>query len=142
MFETLGLNRLHGVTMIDNHRTIESILATGGKSEGVARDFYCKDGVFIDAWQYSILAKDYFADKSSSSSRSGADTDELIVLFNELLPSEEIDVDTEMEDVPSWDSLTHMAIMVELKDRFSADFSASEIAEATSIRAILELLNN
>ena len=66
VFEVLGLNRLHGVTMVNNQRTIQSLLAAGAKHEGISRDYYCKDGVFIDAWLYSILAKDYFLDYAKS----------------------------------------------------------------------------
>ena len=63
VFETLRLNRLHGITMVNNQRTIESVIASGAKHEGIIRDYYCKDDIFIDGWQYSILAKDYFAER-------------------------------------------------------------------------------
>ena len=33
VFETLGLNRLHGISMVHNKRTIESVLASGAKNK-------------------------------------------------------------------------------------------------------------
>ena len=48
VFETLGLNRIYGITMINNKRTIESVLAAGAKHEGIIRDYYCKNNIFID----------------------------------------------------------------------------------------------
>ena len=59
VFETLELNRLHGVTMVENHRTISSALAAGMIHEGILRQYYCKNGVYFDAWQYAMLRKDY-----------------------------------------------------------------------------------
>lgn len=141
VFETLGLNRLHGITMVNNKRTIESVLASGAKHEGIIRDYYCKDGVFIDGWQYSILAKDYFAERVSSKNEIKVTSKDIITVLTDLLPQESIDVGTSMENTASWDSLTHMNLMIELNERFSIDFSPSDIAEATSVESIMDLLN-
>jgi len=140
-FETLGLNRLHGITMANNKRTIESVIASGAKKEGIARDYYCKKGVFIDGWQYSILAKDYFAERGNSRSEITISSKDIITVLTDLLPQESIDVNTAMENCTSWDSLTHMNIMIELKERFLVDLSPSDIAEAISVKSITELLN-
>ena len=59
VFETLNFNRLHGVTMITNERTISSILSSGMKKEGILRDYYFKNGNYIDGWMYSMLKSDY-----------------------------------------------------------------------------------
>ena len=140
-FETLGLNRLHGITMVNNKRTIESVVASGAKNEGIIRDYYCKDGVFIDGWQYSILAKDHFAERFTSTNNLKITADAVITVLADLLPLETIDESSAMENTPSWDSLTHMALMIGLKESFSVDFSPSDIAEATSIKSIVDLLN-
>lgn len=141
VFETLGLNRLHGITMVNNKRTIESVLASGAKNEGIIRDYYCKDDVFIDGWQYSILAKDYFADVSTSIHNLKVTSDNVIAVLADLLPLESIDIGTEMANTPSWDSLTHMALIIELKEIYSVDFSPMDISEATSVKSIVDLLN-
>jgi RimJ/RimL family protein N-acetyltransferase/acyl carrier protein len=141
VFETLGLNRLHGITMVNNKRTIESVLASGAKNEGISRDHYCKDGVFIDGWQYSILAKDYFAERVTSESEIKVTPKDIITVLTDLLPQESIGMGTSMENTASWDSLTHMNLMIELKERFSVDFSPLDIAQATSVESITDLLN-
>jgi RimJ/RimL family protein N-acetyltransferase/acyl carrier protein len=140
-FETLGLNRLHGITMVNNKRTIESVVASGAKKEGIIRDYYCKDGVFIDGWQYSILAKDHFAERFTSTNNLNITADAVITVLADLLPLESIDKSTAMGNTPSWDSLTHMTIIIELKEIFSADFSPLDIAKATSVKSIVDLLN-
>ena len=55
VFETLNYNRLHGVTMITNERTISSILSCGMMKEGILRDYYFKNGNYIDGWTYSMI---------------------------------------------------------------------------------------
>ena len=140
-FETLGLNRLYGITMVNNKRTIESVIASGAKHEGISRDHYCKDGVFIDGWQYSILAKDYFTERFTSTNSMKITADNVITVLADLLPLETIDESSAIENTPSWDSLTHMSLMIGLKESFSVDFSPLDIAEATSIKSIVDLLN-
>ena len=142
VFEKLNLNRLHGITMVNNKRTIESVLASGAKHEGIIRDYYCKDGVFIDGWQYSILAKDYFAEKESSGNEITISSKDIITVLTDLLPQESIDMHTTMENTVSWDSLTHMVLMIELKQRFGIDFAPSDIAKAISVEAIIALIHN
>jgi len=141
-FEALGLNRLHGITMVNNERTIASVTAAGAQKEGILRDFYCKDGAFIDGWQYSILAKDYFAERVTSESKITISSEDIITVLTDLLPQESIDMSTTMENTASWDSLTHMNLMIELKERFGIDFAPSDIAKATSVEAITSLIND
>ena len=46
--------------MIKNKRAIECMKASGCVFEGILRDFYNKDGCFIDAWLYSLLSEEYY----------------------------------------------------------------------------------
>lgn len=141
VFEVLGLNRLHGVTMANNQRTIQSVLAAGAKHEGLCRDYYCKDGVFIDGWLYSILAKDYFLDYAKSQKNVKINYNDVIEVFNDLMPEESISIDTSMQNTASWDSLKHLILMIELKERLGIDLAPKDIASAISIKAIVALIN-
>ena len=61
-FETLQLKRLWGIAMIDNKRTIATLLGTGCKEEGILRHHYKdSDGEYHDGWIYSILAEEHFS---------------------------------------------------------------------------------
>jgi len=140
-FEILGLNRLYGITMINNFRTIESVLASGAKHEGTIRDYYCKNDEFIDGWQYSILAKDYFVEGYTKSNNLKITEESVITILADLLLHDDININSAMENTPSWDSLTHMNIIVELKQRFLVDFSPLDISDATSVKSIVKLLN-
>ena len=113
----------------------------GAKHEGISRDYYCKDGVFIDGWLYSILAKDYFLDYEKSQKNVKIDYNDVIEVFNDLMPEESISIDTSMQNTASWDSLKHLVLMIELKERLGIDLAPKDIASAISIKAIVALIN-
>ena len=134
-FEVLDLNRLHGITMVENERTIQSVLASGMKHEGVLRDFYCKNGIYYDGWQYGMIAKDY-TENNTMSPFVSVGKNEIVSVISSILTEEEITVESSMENTISWDSLNHMQIIIALKNQLSIDFSPSEIASSTSIKKI------
>ena len=143
-FDVLELNRLHGITMINNHRTIESVLASGMKHEGIARDYYCKDRIFVDGWTYAMIAKDYDDLKNSTKNNNNNTITEatIISIIKSVLPDEHnLDKNSSMENTDNWDSLTHMILMVELRESLKIDLSPSDIAEATSVESIINLVN-
>lgn len=142
-FEVLELNRLDGVTMIHNERTISSLLAAGMKHEGTLRDFYCKDGVFYDGWKYAMLRKDYLEETHQSSVDSSVYTrNDVINIISSVLDEEHITEDSTMFNTASWDSLNHMSIMVALFEKTKIRFSPIQISNATSVPSITQLLNS
>ena len=136
-FEVLELNRLHGVTMVENDRTIQSVLASGMRHEGILRDFYCKQGVYHDGWQYGMVAKDYHKSNVASISVL-VNMDEIIRVVSSVLTEEKITDESGMENTFSWDSLNHMAIIIALKEELSIEFKPSEVYLATSVKKILK----
>ena len=143
VFEILELNRLDGVTMIHNERTISSLLAAGMRHEGTLRDFYCKDDVFYDGWKYAMLHKDYLEGKSQASVGSSFfTTNDVINVISSVLYEEEITEESTMFNTPSWDSLNHMTIMVALFEKTNFKFSPIQVSNATSVLSITELLNS
>lgn len=52
----------------------------------------------------------------------------------------DINFETKMEDIDSWDSLTHMEMIVELEDTFGIEFTADEIMEMTIVGKIEEIV--
>lgn len=141
-FEVLELNRLDGVTMIHNERTISSLLAAGMKHEGTLRDFYCKDEVFYDGWKYAMLRKDYLEETNQSSVDGSVYTqNDVINIISSVLDEEEITEDSTMFNTASWDSLNHMSIMVALFEKTKISLSPIQISNATSVPSITQLLN-
>lgn len=140
VFNVLELNRIHGVTMVNNIKTIESILAAGMKHEGISRDHYCKNGEFIDGWRYAITKKDYEEQMHSKIDNRDISPNQVIKLVNEILENESIDINSSMENVKTWDSLNHMLIMVALKEKLGLDLSPSDIADAISVKEILRII--
>lgn len=141
-FNVLQLNRIHGVTMVNNFKTIESILATGMLNEGISREHYCKDGKFIDGWRYGMTKKDYAKQIRSKLNNQDISSNQIIELINEILENETIDINSSMENINTWDSLNHMLIMVALKEKLGLDLSPSDIADAISVKEIIKIIQN
>jgi len=140
VFEVLELNRLHGITMVKNERTIQSVLASGMKHEGVLKDFYCKDGIYYDGWQYGMIAKDYHKSNVVSSSVL-VNMDDIINVVSSVLTEEEITEESSMENTFSWDSLNHMAVIIALKEELSIEFKPGEVYLATTVKKILKKIS-
>lgn len=143
VFNVLELNRIHGVTMSTNVRTIESITAAGMTHEGIAKEHYCKDGKFIDGWRYGMTRSMYESQQpSADKSVSGSGRISSIVhLVASVFPEEEITEESSMFDTDSWDSLGHMQVIIALKEEMNIELSPSEIAEATSIESIAGIID-
>lgn len=141
VFETLQLNRLHGIAMVENSRTISSLLAAGMKYEGTLRQFYCKNGIYHDGWQYGMISSDYFEQSQARSKNCTQYTiEDVIRVISSVLTEEEVTADTSMSDTYQWDSLTHMKIMVAIQEQLGATLSPTEITVATSVKAISALI--
>jgi RimJ/RimL family protein N-acetyltransferase/acyl carrier protein len=143
VFNVLELNRVHGVTMITNLRTIDSIKAAGMFHEGIAKEHYCKDGNFIDGWRYGMTRSMYESQQSSvDKAVSGSDRISSIVrLVASVFPEEEITEESSMLNTDRWDSLGHMQVIIALKEEMGIELSPSDIAEATSIESIASMID-
>jgi RimJ/RimL family protein N-acetyltransferase/acyl carrier protein len=142
VFAILELNRLEGVTMIQNERTISSLLAAGMVNEGIARQHYCKNGVFYDGWRYSMLRSEYLEHAGRNVVKGiQFSTDDIMDIISSVLENEEINEDSNMYNTPSWDSLNHMIIMVALFERTKINLTPMQIANATSVVSITKLIN-
>lgn len=141
VFEKMELNRLYGCTMLHNHRTVKSLLASGFKHEGTARDHYCKNGSYIDGWQYAMTRADYLAGtKITELQETVSSVEDVIRTVASVLDNEIINEGSSMENTASWDSLSHMEIVVALQAELSITLSSSEIAGATSVKNIHNLI--
>ena len=48
--------------------------------------------------------------------------------------------ETDMKDVPEWDSLKHMEMIVMLEQHYAVELTGDEIATMTSVKAIQDVL--
>ena len=55
----------------------------------------------------------------------------------EVLP-QDLSADTQFGDLPKWDSIGHMDLMVALESQFGVEISAETISELVIVSAILE----
>ena len=141
VFEVLRLNRLQGMTMVENHRTISSLLAAGMKHEGTLRDYYCKNGVYHDAWQYAMLKRDYFdASRKHSFIERRFSIQDVIEVVSSVLTEETVTFDSSMSNSLSWDSFSHMSIMIAISEKMGINLSPVQVTLATSVEAIASVL--
>lgn len=81
-------------------------------------------------------------DRASVSAASAALTPRVQTLFAETLqtPPEMISPDLAFGDIPQWDSLGHMEVMLQLEEKFGVSVDADTIAELISIPAICDYI--
>ena len=141
-FESMGLNRLYGITMVNNERTISSINAAGFKKEGILRDYYFKDNKFIDGLKYSILKREYFEEKSNNSKINLKICEEDIINIISLALEEDVNIDSTMLNTDNWDSIHHLIIIVELQDKLNIKFPTDQISKLRSVKSIISIINS
>jgi len=56
------------------------------------------------------------------------------------VPAEAVSPDLSFGDLPQWDSMGHMEVMMQLEERFGVEVSADTIAALTSLPAICNYL--
>ena len=143
IFDVLNFNRLYGITMLHNHKTIASLKASGCIHEGVLRDHYKKDEIYIDGWAYSILAREYYNSMSNIDKKNHFINIDTIVKFISLvIEDEKINETSSMNNSPGWDSLMQMKIVTALSEEYNVKIMPKDVAQLTSIKSILNFLNN
>ena len=145
VFEKLRLNRLYGLTSVNNERTKSSLIAAGFKKEGVLRDHYRdSNGAYFDAWAYGMLSIEYFKKKPHNSSkhlRLEITKEEIVLIIAKELNDDSIKEDCSMKNYSNWDSLSHINVILAIEKSTGFSFSAKQIALATSVESIYEILN-
>ena len=144
-FEELCLNRISGITVIDNEPTISSVMAAGAKNEGILRQYYKTEEGFKDAWAYSILAEDYLEDKHHVSElRPGViiSREMIASMVGKLLEEPNVGVNTDIRSVSKWDSLNHINVILGIEEQTGYKFSSTEIGHATSVEKIYNILSS
>jgi ribosomal-protein-alanine N-acetyltransferase len=58
-FEEMDLNRVEATTHTENQRTQRVLTKLGFQKEGLLRDFYCRDGIYNDQVQFSLLRNEW-----------------------------------------------------------------------------------
>ena len=146
VFEKLKLNRLYGSTMVGNERVIASLKVAGCKHEGISRDYYCDSGgIFHDAWNYSMLASDYYTNKQrikSINSKEKITKKTIANLIAKELNDVSVGENSDMGSISDWDSLSHIGIILSIEKETGLSLTPKEIAQSTSVENIYNIVNN
>jgi acyl carrier protein len=67
---------------------------------------------------------------------------ELTDIFRSVLgdPCLELSLATTSDDLPGWDSLSHITLVVEAECRFDIEFRTAEIEELTSVSELVRMI--
>ncbi len=141
-FETLKFNRLHGITMVNNERTISSIYAAGFKKEGIIRDYYLKDKRFIDGLKYSMLKKEFLEERNSIKKINGAVNQKDVIKIISKALEEEVDINSTMLNTENWDSIHHFIIIVAIQDQLNIKFPTHQISSLRSVKSIISAIQS
>ena len=143
VFDVLFINRLFGQTMVQNKRAIECVKASGCTFEGILRDFYKKNDLFIDAWLYSLLSYEYYEQsKHKLESRIKISMNEIISLISEIITEDNINESSSMENSLNWDSFSHTTIIATISEKYAIKLSPTDFTNLTSVKLIYNFLNN
>lgn len=145
-FEELQMNRLWGITDVDNEMVKSSVFGAGFQQEGILREYYkYSDGHRKDGLMYSLLSRDYWSGKNTKHIKSTpiANLDQIKKICASVfkVPESTIHEDTQMSDVPSWDSLNHIQFISAVEKEMGIKFKPSDIVKARKIKSILEIIN-
>lgn len=140
-FEELALNRIYSVTFAENERVISSLKMAGFEFEGTLRDYYFKNGRHMDGVIFSMLSREYFTSSQSVSNGKSVSIKNIVKIISSVLTSSVVDEGSAMCNLVTWDSLSHISIMLAIKEATGVHLTSQDIALATSVRKIFEIVN-
>ena len=68
--------------------------------------------------------------------------DALTLVFREVFEDDNLVLTPELEakDVPAWDSLNHIRLIVSIEEAFSISFSALEVSDLKKVADLIDLI--
>jgi acyl carrier protein len=68
--------------------------------------------------------------------------DELVPILKLVFPeTDQFTLEMTKSDIPSWDSIAHLNLIIEVEDAFGVSFEMDEIESLNSLKGLLEILN-
>ena len=77
-------------------------------------------------------------EKSELALREGATLDKVCAIISDVfgIPRSEVDETTVQDDIPEWDSIGHLNLMLALEEAFDVSFAVDEMPNLVSVAAI------
>ena len=66
--------------------------------------------------------------------------DKLFLLMKKELGIEKLHISQNMEDIPEWDSLKHIQLLVSIEEKFSIEIDFEESISMVDIKTILDVV--
>ena len=89
-----------------------------------------------------MVRDDYFNSKISNNKSNSISDDKIIEIISRVLEDEDVNINSTMLNTDNWDSLNHMHLVVMLKEELNIVLTPKNIADARSVKLIMEIINN
>ena len=141
-FQELDLNRVFGVTRIDNEPTQRVLEALGFKCEGCLRQYYLNfEGEYSDAFVYGILKHEFSdGDGVNPNPTTQATKSELLKILQDFFNDPCIDENSSYESVMGWDSMAQVELALRLEAEYGRKIYPAEMSLLCSFESIFEIL--
>ncbi len=142
-FNTLELNRIYGSTLKKNFRTINSIKASGMISEGTQKQTIKKNNKYHDTWSYRLLKSEFAKieniniKNNNKKNINNFKNKDIIDIVSNVLKEKKININSNINNTITWDSLNHFNIFLEISKKYKINFNPEDIANSTSIKKII-----
>jgi acyl carrier protein len=68
--------------------------------------------------------------------------EKVIEMLKDVLETDQVDINTSMENCSAWDSMNQLNISLEIEERWGITLEPSEIALLKSVKSTIELLKS
>ena len=142
-YGNLGLNKVYSTTHFKNERVINLLSALKFKEEGVLREYYLHhSGYHFDAKIFALLRSEYFRTSvPEAHSDKHANIEVAVInIVQGLFPYAEINIQSNMNNVIGWDSVSHIDVILEVENQFGATIATADVATVTSVVKLAEVI--
>jgi ribosomal-protein-alanine N-acetyltransferase len=142
-FLVLKLNKIYGITFVTNKRVQNISKSMGMQFDSISKDFYFKNGVFIDGWRYYLLRKDFLKNEKKIiiKKKNIISKNAIVSIIQNVLNNREINNNSSMENTQKWDSINHLNIILEINKHFKINLSPANVVKATSVEKIYTIIS-
>lgn len=66
--------------------------------------------------------------------------EDVLNVIKKVLGRDDITEDTQIKDIPEWDSLKHLQIIMEIEDRFKVQIPLEKVGEISSVKDLYNII--
>lgn len=137
------------VKLIDNNAIIENyLMSCRVLGKGIENDFYNEVINKLKNENINLVDIKFVKTERNEPAQKFVKEHKMNILIKEIEKVFQIafnskvmiTLETKKEDIPEWNSLNHLNLIVELEDNFNVNFTKDEIVKINSVKSLVEIL--